>query len=97
MTISLSASVYAGGPDAFPDEEIMVEEAAEDEILVEDTAEEVALAVEDTEARPHWPKIQPRFFPRKMKKKSARSPRFISTECMCLRHIQKLRNTRPSI
>jgi surfactin synthase thioesterase subunit len=50
MTISLSASVYAGGPDAFPDEEIMVEEAAEDEILVEDTAEETALAVEDTEA-----------------------------------------------
>ena len=50
MTISLSASVYAGGPDAFPDEEIMVEEAAEDEILVEDTAEEVATAVEDTEA-----------------------------------------------
>ncbi len=50
MTISLGASVYAGGPDAFPDEEIMVEEAAEDEILVEDTAEEVALVVEDTEA-----------------------------------------------
>ena len=50
MTMSLSASVYASGPDAFPDEEIMVEEAAEDEILVEDTAEEVAAAVEDTEA-----------------------------------------------
>ena len=50
MTFSLSASVYAGGPDAFPDEEIMVEEAAEDEILVEDTAEEVALAVDDSEA-----------------------------------------------
>ena len=50
MTFSLGASVYADGPDAFPDEEIMVEEAAEDEILVEDTAEEVALAVEDTEA-----------------------------------------------
>ena len=50
MTFSLSASVYAGGPDAFPDEEIMVEEAAEDEILVEDIAEEVALAVDDSEA-----------------------------------------------
>ena len=50
MTFSLSASVFAVEPDAFPDEEIMVEEAAEDEILVEDTAEEVAAAVEDTEA-----------------------------------------------
>ncbi len=49
MTMSLSASVYASGPDAFPDEEIMVEEAAEDEVFFEDTAEEVA-SLEETEA-----------------------------------------------
>ena len=50
MTFSLSASVFAVEPDAFPDEEIMVEEVAEDEILVEDTAEEISLLEEETEA-----------------------------------------------